>query len=253
MISIFAIILFTVFVIYFYPIKIRSKQPEHSEKYKMQTKKLWDIAQDSMKDSKKALRAEKALLTILKFDEKNAAAYNRLGILYAKEQKYKEAIECFEIAQSLDGNPSSIHNVGLIYFETGEYEKAILAFEQAIAIQGDVPARYIALAKAQDKVGDYHGAISSLENAFELENNVATLRKMLPLYEKLNNPEAIAAITKRIEHELTRAERIKKRKAESILALKKRQTVFAKTAARSHHGFPTKLPPRTTSNRNRIG
>ena len=27
------------------------------------------------------LRAEKALLTILKIDEKNAAAYNRLGIL----------------------------------------------------------------------------------------------------------------------------------------------------------------------------
>ena len=77
---------------------------------------------------RKPFKAEKALLTILKFDEKNAAAYNRLGILYAKSQKYDEAVECFEIAQSLDNNPASIHNVGLIYLETGAYEKAAMAF-----------------------------------------------------------------------------------------------------------------------------
>ena len=48
---------------------------------------------------RKPLRAEKALLAILKIDEKNAAAYNRLGILYAKGQKFDEAIECFEKAR----------------------------------------------------------------------------------------------------------------------------------------------------------
>jgi hypothetical protein len=39
--------------------------------------RLWDIAHQSILE-KKYLRAEKALLTILKMDEKNAAAYNRL-------------------------------------------------------------------------------------------------------------------------------------------------------------------------------
>ena len=61
--------------------------------------KLWEIAQQSLRD-RKYLRAEKALLTILRVDERNATAYNRLGILYAKQQEYKDAIECFEIAQS---------------------------------------------------------------------------------------------------------------------------------------------------------
>src|ERR1039457_5561043 len=63
--------------------------------------KLWDIAHQGMRENR-FLRAEKALLTILKSDEKNAAAYNRLGILYAKQKEYKDAIECFEIASSIE-------------------------------------------------------------------------------------------------------------------------------------------------------
>ena len=63
--------------------------------------RLWDVAQESLRD-KKYLRAEKALLTILRVDERNATAYNRLGILYAKQQAFKDAIECFEIARSSD-------------------------------------------------------------------------------------------------------------------------------------------------------
>jgi len=47
--------------------------------------RLWEIAHHGMSENR-LLRAEKALLTILKIDEKNAAAYNRLGILYAKQQ-----------------------------------------------------------------------------------------------------------------------------------------------------------------------
>ena len=81
---------------------------------------LWAIAQESIRDNK-YLRAEKALLTILRVDEKNATAYNRLGILYAKQQAYKDAIECFEIAQSLEPSASSLHNVGFIYYETKNY------------------------------------------------------------------------------------------------------------------------------------
>ena len=101
---------------------------------------LWSIAQDAIRENK-YLRAEKALLTILRVDERNATAYNRLGILYAKQRAYKDAIECFEIAQSLEPSASSLHNVGLIYYETGDFAKAALAFEQAIEIENDLAAR----------------------------------------------------------------------------------------------------------------
>src|ERR1700735_1042188 len=66
---------------------------------------LWDIAHEGMRENR-FLRAEKALLTILKIDSKNAPAYNRLGILYAKQKEYKDAIDCFEIASSIEPTSS---------------------------------------------------------------------------------------------------------------------------------------------------
>ena len=188
-----------VFMAFFVPLEPKAKPAEEkSPKYKAQMKKLWQVAQTSMKEHKPS-RAEKALLTILKFDEKNAAAYNRLGILYAKSKKYDEAVECFEIAQSLDNNPASIHNAGLIYLETGAYEKAEMAFRQAIELEGDIPARFLALAKTEEKLGNVKRAIEALENAYELDPSVSTLRQILAIYEADGDMEAAAATTARID------------------------------------------------------
>lgn len=213
MIAIFAIIAFAVYLAFFFPLEAKEeKVEEKSPKYTAQMKKLWQIAQTSMKE-RKPFRAEKALLTILKFDEKNAAAYNRLGILYAKGQKYNEAVECFEIAQSLDNNPASIHNAGLIYLEIGEYEKAAMAFSQAIELEGDVPARYIALAKAEEKLGRTKKAVEALENAFELDPKVSTLRQILAIYENVGDAEAITATAARVEEQIAKDNAAKKRRS----------------------------------------
>ena len=213
MIAVFVILIFAAYLAFLFPMETKPKKEEiRSPKYMAQMKKLWQVAQTSMKE-RKPFRAEKALLTILKFDEKNAAAYNRLGILYAKGQRYDEAVECFEIAQSLDNNPASIHNAGLIYLEIGEYEKAKMAFEQAISIEGDVPARYMALSKAEEKLGRPKKAIEALENAYELDPNVATLRQMLAIYETTGDEEAMAAITARIEEQITRDNLAKRKKS----------------------------------------
>jgi len=135
--------------------------------------KLWDIAHLSMRENR-FLRAEKALLTILKIDEKNAAAYNRLGILYAKQKEYRDAIDCFEIASSIEATPSSLHNLGLIYFETENYEKAAVAFEQALKLEDNLAARHVAYAKVQEKLGNIKLMFVELEKAAELEPNKET-------------------------------------------------------------------------------
>lgn len=149
---------------------------------------LWSIAQDSLQ-SKKYLRAEKALLTILRIDERNASAYNRLGILYAKQRSLKDAIECFEIAQSLEPSASSLHNVGLIYYETKTYDKAALAFEQALAIDGELASRHIAYAKVQEKLGHDKKMIESLERAVELDPIPQTLNILADAYERTGQVE----------------------------------------------------------------
>jgi tetratricopeptide (TPR) repeat protein len=135
--------------------------------------KLWDIAHQGMRENR-FLRAEKALLTILKIDEKNAAAYNRLGILYAKQKEYRDAIDCFEIASSIEATPSSLHNLGLIYYETENYEKAAVALEQALKLEDGLAARHVAYATVQEKLGNDKLMFHELEKAAELEPNRET-------------------------------------------------------------------------------
>jgi len=143
--------------------------------------KLWDIAHQGMRENR-LLRAEKALLTILKIDERNAAAYNRLGILYAKQKEYRDAIDCFEIASSIEASPSSLHNLGLIYYETENYEKAAIAFEQALKLEDSLAARHVAYAKVQEKLGNEKLMFQALEKAAELEHNKETLTLLHKAY-----------------------------------------------------------------------
>lgn len=215
---------FAIYIVFFLPVAKTDNDAEPAIRKAPQMKKLWSLAQAAMRE-RKPLKAEKALLTILRFDEKNAAAYNRLGILYAKEKKYKDAIECFEIAQSLDNNASSLHNVGLIYLETKNYEKAAMAFSQAISLEGDLPARYIAYAKAVEQLGQKSKAIEALEAAYDLDPSTTVLRHILEVYEHSNDETGIESTKKRIS-ELLEA----KAKASPTQRVAHRQIKKPKTA-----------------------
>ena len=166
----------------------RSAHPREDELSELPRKitdrmgKLWDIAHQGMRENR-FLRAEKALLTILKIDEKNAAAYNRLGILYAKQKEYKDAIDCFEIASSIEPTASSLHNLGLIYYETENYVKAATAFEQALKMEEELAARHIAYAKVQEKLGNTKLMLQGLERAVELEPNHESYSLLQRAYE----------------------------------------------------------------------
>lgn len=169
-----------------------------SSKLGGRVEKLWEIAHQGIMEQK-YLRAEKALLTILRVDERNATAYNRLGILYAKQRAYGDAIECFEIAQSLEPSASSLHNVGLIYYETGQFDKAAIAFEQAIEMESSLAARHIAYAKVQEKLGHTKKMIEALERAVELEPNPQSLTILADAYERVNEQELAIAIREKLK------------------------------------------------------
>jgi tetratricopeptide (TPR) repeat protein len=159
--------------------------------------KLWDIAHQGMRENR-FLRAEKALLTILKVDEKNSAAYNRLGILYAKQKEYKDAIDCFEIASSIDATASSLHNLGLIYYETENYDKASTAFEQALKLDDELAARHVAYAKVQEKLGNIKLMFQELERAVELEPNKESLTLLCNAYKSHGDDEKAEILEKKL-------------------------------------------------------
>jgi len=171
--------------------------------------KLWEIAHLGMRENR-FLRAEKALLTILKIDEKNAAAYNRLGILYAKQREYRDAIDCFEIASSIEPSASSLHNLGLIYYETENYQKAETAFEQAIKLEDSLAARHIAYAKVLEKLGNDKLMLQELEKAAELEPNVETYTLLANSYESRGMMEEAATVRKKLNKRSISAGKVKK-------------------------------------------
>lgn len=169
-----------------------------SKKVGERMSKLWDIAHLSMKENR-LLRAEKALLTILKIDEKNAAAYNRLGILYSKQKEFKDAIDCFEIASSIESTPSSLHNLGLIYYETENYDKAAIAFEQAIKLDSSLATRHVAYAKVLEKIGNLKLMLQELKIAVKLEPNKQTLSLLYKAYKDLGYAKEADKIAYRIK------------------------------------------------------
>lgn len=183
------------------PLSIEETVSDLPQKLSSKLDKLWDIAQESLRD-RRYLRAEKALLTILRVDERNATAYNRLGILYAKQQAYNDAIECFEIAQSLEPSASSLHNVGLIYYETEQYEKAALAFEQALGMEDGLSARHIAYAKVQEKLGHTRRMIESLERAVEIEPSLQSYKILADAYARVGEAEKAETLNARINKAL---------------------------------------------------
>lgn len=173
--------------------------------------RLWDDAFQSLKENK-FLRAERALLTILKFDERNAGAYNRLGILYAKQRSFEHAIECFEIAHSLEPNASTLHNLGLVYMEVGEHQKAAHTMESAMEEEDEVPIRYIAYAKVQEKLGHEKKMVEALEHAAKLQPNRQTYGLVADAYKKVGRDEDAKKIEnamKRAKAKIAKAPRVK--------------------------------------------
>ncbi len=126
-------------------------------------------------------------------------ACNRLGILYAKQREYKDAIDCFEIASSIEPSASSLHNLGLIYYETENYQKAATAFEQALKLENDLAARHIAYAKVQEKLGNDKLMIQELDVAAELEPNPETYSLLAKAYDSRGMEEEAREVQKKLD------------------------------------------------------
>lgn len=204
------LIIIFAFIVYRAFIFDNHKEEDVPHKISLKVGRLWDVVHKGMRENR-LLRAEKALLTILKIDEKNAAAYNRLGILYAHQKEYKDAIDCFEIACSIESSPSALHNLGLIYYETESYDKAVTAFEDALKVDDDnLPARHIALAKALEHLGHDKRVLEHLERALELDPSKENYRMLIFAYKKHGDEEKADILEDRLKNVISKTSRRKR-------------------------------------------
>jgi tetratricopeptide (TPR) repeat protein len=192
--AVIGLVVIGLYVIFKQPLVDKSR--EIKQKYSSQLDKLWAIQNDAIK-KKNYQRAEKALLMVLRVDERNAVAYNRLGMLFAKQQDYEDAIECFEIAQSLAPSASSFHNVGLVYMEVGDYEKAAIAMEQAMKLEENSAFRHISYAQVLEKLGNRKLMIEELEKAVELEPTPQVLRILASVYDEEDRQKLAGSLRSR--------------------------------------------------------
>lgn len=167
--------------------------PKASEKLD----RLWKRARSAISE-RRYRAAEKTLLSILKIDHKNAAAYNRLGTIYAKQHNLDDARECFEIASSLTPTLASLYNLGLVEYELGNYQQAANAFEKVIDLE-PTPQRYVAFAKAQNKLGNMKKVITALEAAIEIQQSAKLFETLAQAYESIEEYDKATEVRNRAQ------------------------------------------------------
>ncbi|MBI3983962.1 tetratricopeptide repeat protein [Candidatus Microgenomates bacterium] len=147
--------------------ELNDKEDISSPKTSERLNRLWGYVDRAARQGRNRA-IEKALLAILRIDHKNTAAYNRLGMVYAKQRNFDDAIDCFAIASSLTPTVATLYNLGLVYYEKGNYKEAATAFERVVDLEPNVK-RYIAFAKALQKLDNLKQVTVTLEKVVALE------------------------------------------------------------------------------------
>ena len=124
-----------------------------------------------------------------------APAYNRLGIVYAKQKKYRSAIRCFKRAILLEESLSGYHNLGLAYHQRGNYVKAKDYFTKAIDMDPSNFQRHKALAITEEKLGNTGAVIEHLKAILKYEN---TPRNKKMYIQALHGMEGDRKLTKEV-------------------------------------------------------
>lgn len=73
-------------------------------------------------------------------EPRNLHLYNRLGIALRRQQKHREALDCYSKALKVDPQSEKIYyNLGILYFDIGEKAKSLEAFSMALKLRPDFP------------------------------------------------------------------------------------------------------------------
>lgn len=150
-------------------------------------------------------RDEKALETyqkLLKIDEKNFAAMDRLGGIYRRLGKYDESVKILNKASSIHGesvpisynlgqtykamgksdeaikcfksvlriNPQDVlayNHLGCIYAGKNQHQDALEVFRRALSVDQNHPIIHFNSARSFEALGDYDSACSAYENALK--------------------------------------------------------------------------------------
>jgi tetratricopeptide (TPR) repeat protein len=116
-------------------------------------------------------------------DPDDGSAWTLLGMAYAKEGSYREAVQALERALALGfrgsmapGAEASFNSpwywLGYAYYHEGQLDKAIAAFKKAVESRGDLAASYEWLSGTAIRQGDWDTAIDAATKGLALTDPV---------------------------------------------------------------------------------
>lgn len=94
------------------------------------------------------------------------------GLTYLEEEKYTEAVSCFEEEIEQEKNlEEAYRGLGIAYYELGEYASAVTALENALANEAEETASiYQLLAVSSLQQDHYEEALTFYANALSMED-----------------------------------------------------------------------------------
>ncbi len=130
------------------------------------------IYQIHFQDLEKALeKAEESYTEATARNENLGAAYNNLGVMYANQGKYCQAVSEFEKAVDTDETDSvAWENLGLAHMYCGDLEAAKNAYDWAMKIQPESAALHLYLAIWQARQGYHDDALREFNEALKIDN-----------------------------------------------------------------------------------
>jgi len=123
-----------------------------------------------------------AYLELFISQQNNAKVYYDLGDKAYKEGNYKDAIQNYNEAISIDPeNHEYFNSRGIVYFVQGEYYKAISDFMDAIGLRPDFALGYYNIAYSKYELGDYEKALIDAKKSRAMDTSYCNANNLIGL------------------------------------------------------------------------
>jgi Flp pilus assembly protein TadD len=134
----------------------------------------WIAVADAHSAAGRNQEAKDAYQRALEADPDSAAAYNGLGLAYARLKQYAEAVEAYRMSLKLAPDTAwTLSNLGLAYIELRKYSEAIDALRHAVKAMPELSVAHFNLGIAYTNSERYREAAASYEEAIRLNPAMA--------------------------------------------------------------------------------
>ncbi len=142
----------------------------------------------SMNEAVQALSYFEESLKLGPKQEDIVSIYSYIGLCLKGLERYREAINILELAESYDNERTDIYNLmGFCFFKLKEYKKAIGCFRKVIKLNPGSAIDYANIASNYRDMGDRDAAIRYYRFALELDPSIGFARESLQKLEQGQN------------------------------------------------------------------